>query len=719
MPAPKQILQILRRRGLASCAFRAQYALRKKLGLLRRKFPVRQWSQMCITEWLKPEYRNQLDTFLSSHPDNSVKFFFDAEDVLGLNKSYAEKAVCAGDEIVANRFQYFFDKFHCLGSDPDWFLIPVSGKRAAGDRHWCDVEFFDSTLGDIKFVWEPSRFAWAYTLVRAYSATGDEKYVEKFWFLLESWLNSNQPNLGPNYACGQECAIRLMAMSFAFHAFAGAAATSAQRQAKLALAIAFHAERIERNICFAISTRTNHSLTEAAGIYIAGLIFPEFQKALRWRKLGKKVLVAEGMKQIYPDGSYIQHSMNYHRLMLQVFLMAVRLGQLNGDVFPEEMMERLDRANAFLIQMLDGNSGRVPNYGPNDGALIVPLNSCGYLDYRPATSSMHFLLHGKRLYDKGPWDEDLLWLFGRDVFDRPVEPVRRTNNSFESGGYYTLVNGNCWAMMRCHSFKDRPGHSDTLHLDLWWKGINVFRDSGTYMYNCCEPYQSYFVSARAHNTLMVDGRDHMTRMPPFMWLDWVRSKMVKRAGFENGLINVMQGEHYGYSRNGGDIVHRRAVLLYDDVCVVVDDVTGSARHNVTLNWQLCGSDCIHNDRSTIVKTDLGDVRVEILTVADTGKCDFVKGDEVGANGLESLYYGSYTKSSVLVFEESVELPSRIVTVVNFGDTIRDVKLNPDDSVSWICGLSRRKSVIMLSSIEASEKYMFRYVQRDSKKIFLV
>ena len=28
------------------------------------------------------------------------------------------------------------------------------------------------------------------------------KYAEKFWSLFELWLEANQPNTGPNYACG-------------------------------------------------------------------------------------------------------------------------------------------------------------------------------------------------------------------------------------------------------------------------------------------------------------------------------------------------------------------------------------------------------------------------------------------------------------------------------------------------------------------------------------
>jgi len=53
-------------------------------------------------------------------------------------------------------------------------------------------------------IWEPSRFGFAYALVRAYWRSGDERYAELFWQLVEDWRANNTPQLGPNWKCGQE-----------------------------------------------------------------------------------------------------------------------------------------------------------------------------------------------------------------------------------------------------------------------------------------------------------------------------------------------------------------------------------------------------------------------------------------------------------------------------------------------------------------------------------
>ncbi|MHC4460432.1 MAG: heparinase II/III family protein, partial [Planctomycetota bacterium] len=271
MPKLKNACQVIHHYGVGFCAFRAKYALQKKLGYLKRKCPSGNWAQIGIEQRLRPDVLESGTDLPQIHESNERRFFFDSDRLPNYAGRDCEKVLSQAENILNK------------------FLNPVTGKRAKRDLHWSDVNLFNPDVGDIKFIWEPSRFAWVYSLVRAFAATGDKKYSEKFWLLFESWLEANQPNTGPNYACGQECAIRLMAMCFALYAFAHSKASIADRKRKLITAIVVHAERIEKNIAFAISTRTNHSLTEAAGLYTAGILFPEFDRSEQWRQVGKKV----------------------------------------------------------------------------------------------------------------------------------------------------------------------------------------------------------------------------------------------------------------------------------------------------------------------------------------------------------------------------------------------------------------------------------------------
>ena len=698
---------LIRYAGLGFCLFRARYFLRRKSGLLKLKCPARQWNHIDLADFIETDLANDLLNLPRVQQSNGRRFFFESNKLPQADEDAGQKAVADAEEILQNKFRYFWHKSYSLGEGPDWFLNPANNGRAANQLHWTDVKTFDPAVGDIKFIWEPSRFGWVYALVRAFAATGDNKYAEKFWALFESWLGANQPNTGPNYACGQECSIRLMAMCFALYAFGVAGSATDERKIKLITAIAVHAERIEKNIDFAVSTKTNHSITESVGLYTVGLLFPEFKRSAKWRRLGKKIFTNEVLKQISCDGSYIQQSMNYHRLMLQDCLWTLRLAELNQESFDQRVLDAVEKAAEFLYQMQDDHSGRVPNYGANDGALILPLNSCDYLDYRPVLNAMNYLFKHKRLYQSGPWDEDLIWFFGADAAKASVGKTERQSRSFNEGGYYTIRSGQSWAMTRCHTHRSRPAHADMLGLDLWFNGINILRDSGTYMYNCQPLWQDYFKSTAAHNCVVIDGLDQMTKGTRFMWFDWTKSKTVLFSSFDNDRIKLFQGEHYGYRRRSGNVVHRRAILSIKNYWVIVDDIVGGGEHQVRAFWHLADCDIDISGNGVVLKTEKGTVCLSVASSDKIMQCQRLKGDEQIPAGWDSLYYGQHQPAPVFVVSGKVVLPARIVTLVSLGEIAEQLRLGDDNIVSWSSAQDGQECEILLNSIEQSECSVFK------------
>jgi len=59
------------------------------------------------------------------------------------------------------------------------------------------------------------------------------------------------------------------------------------------------------------------------------------------------------------DGVYIQHSANYHRLMLQTALWVQTVAASIGKVLPRPTLDRLTVATRWLLDLLDPVSGRV------------------------------------------------------------------------------------------------------------------------------------------------------------------------------------------------------------------------------------------------------------------------------------------------------------------------------------------------------------------------
>jgi hypothetical protein len=149
-------------------------------------------------------------------------------------------------------------------------------------------------------------------------------------------------------------------------------------------------------------------------------------------------------------------------------------------------------------------------------------------------------------------------------------------------------------MVRAGRYIRRPFQADQLHLDLWWRGLNLARDPGTYLYNGEPPWDNGFARTAVHNTVTVDRRDQMKRAGRFLWVKWAqasgRSFSTTASALGAAHLDRFEGEHDGYRSLG--VKHRRMVhCVTEDAWVVVDDLLGCdpqvmTPHELRLHWLL-------------------------------------------------------------------------------------------------------------------------------------
>ncbi len=287
--------------GARWLVFRVGYALRMRTGLLRKQIPAYEWKDRPLETWLKKGIPSQPEAYAQWRRQHSPKFFFDhlrAER----HAIEARIAIEEAKRILNGELKYFAHEFLKTGFPPDWQRDPVSGTRLNANKHWSQIS--NEADVDIKFIWEASRFSMVYPLVRAYASTRDEMFAEAFWRLIQSWAESNPPNMGPNWMDGQEAALRLLAWTSGFYAFLDSPSSTSERIAQFSVMVAAHAERIYKNIDYAISTRSNHTISEAFGLWLVGILFPELREAEKYFSLGRDLLEQEAAAQIFPDGGY-------------------------------------------------------------------------------------------------------------------------------------------------------------------------------------------------------------------------------------------------------------------------------------------------------------------------------------------------------------------------------------------------------------------------------
>jgi len=564
--------------------FRIGYALRMRSNLIRLQIPAFEWKDRPLQRWVKLHVPTDPEKYAVWRKQYEPKFLFEPSSLPDV-KGWDDHAVLKeADQYLAGISRYFSKTDYQVGFPPDWHLDPKHNCRISTENHWSKIA--DEGPFDIKFIWEASRFSQIYTLVRAYARTADESYPQAFWTIIEDWMEKNPPGKGPNWKDGQEASLRLMALCFGYYAFKDHPSSTPQRIANLSLLAAVLADRISANLDYAIYTRSNHTISESFGIWLAGTMFPELRNAQKYRKRGKQIMEREAGKQIYQDGSYAMQSINYQRFVLHIYLFALRIAEVNEQKFSTQVSAALGRAIDFLYNLIDLETGRLPMIGSNDGALVLPLNNCDYLDFRPLIQLGYYSLNRRKILPSGEWDEDLAWLFGDEAQTATQNQVQQSADKiFKEGGISKISATDSVAFIRCGPTLDRPTQADQNHFDLWWQSTNIALDAGTYLYNGKEGWRNRLAGSQVHNSVTVDRLDQMDQFSRFIWVNWSNGKVL-RFEEKNG-SKIWQGQHDGYQRLPDPVDHQRTIILLDGYTwMVIDHLKGLINHEYRLHWLL-------------------------------------------------------------------------------------------------------------------------------------
>lgn len=537
----------------------------------------------------------------------------------------------------------YFHWFHVGESSvPDWFKSPITGKSIEGvNRKWWCIPDFDSNVGDVKAIWEASRFDWVLTFSKK-ASNGDFDCLHKLNEWLLDWVKNNQPYAGPNWKCGQEASIRVMHLAMAA-LFLGQERTPTKALVDLVRA---HLKRIAPTIQYAIAQNNNHGTSEAAALFIGGawLALAGDSDGVVWARQGRKWLENRARALILDDGSFSQYSVTYHRFMVDTFSFSeVWRRRLGLSDFSPELCRRVRLATDWLYQMVQNENGDAPNTGANDGALLMFWGVGEYRDFRPSVQLASALFLDRCAFEgDGDWNSPLAWFCLNKPAQR-VEPA--TSRFFGDGGFSVLRDKRSFVLLRFPKFRFRPSQADSLHVDFWFDGQNLLRDGGTYSYNTDLGLINYFSGVEGHNTIQFDGQEQMPRLSRFLFGDWLKATEV---GFEDGSQRKCAWAAYA-ARSGA--THRRSVELQSRCLLIEDDCSGFS-NSAVLRWRLKpGAWSIDGDS---VKLDEHTLRIT-STVP-------VKRFELRA-GFESRYY--FKLEQVPVLEVEIAEPGVICTEYKF------------------------------------------------------
>lgn len=542
-----------------------------------------------------------------------------------------------------DRASYFGWHTPPLDGSPDWLANCCRAEaRIPATGPWWTIPDFDASVGDIKAIWEASRFDWLIAMGQR-AAMGDTAELTRLNAWLEDWLRINPPYVGPNWKCGQEASIRLIHLA----ATALILGQSGSTLPGLIDLVRLHLRRIAPTMAYAIGQQNNHGTSEAAALFIGGswLESAGDTAGRRYSRIGRRWLEERARSLIEPDGTFSQYSTTYHRVMLDTYSLAEAWRRsLALPALSEDLHMRLTAAVRWLHDLTDAGTGDAPNLGANDGARLVALTDTDYRDFRPSVQLAAALLASARAYaGEGEWNQPLIWL---GIEAPSADLPERVSRSLPDGGFHILRSDRALAVLRYPRFRFRPSQADALHLDFWLDGVNLLRDGGTYSYNVSDEDTAYFNGAPAHNLVEVDGRDQMPRISRFLFGAWLRARGVAPVHRERNGVTAAAG----YRDYRGADVHR-TVELEPGRLTCCDVVGGSARSAV-LRWRLAPGDWTLSDG---VATN-GAVRIEVSASTSSTSPGLTMGEE-------SRYY--LKKTALPVLEMHVPAPCTLTTRLTF------------------------------------------------------
>ena len=536
----------------------------------------------------------------------------------------------------------YFDLEKAGTAFPNWHQSCLNCELAPSDRPWYLIGDFNNQLGDIKGVWEASRFDWAVGFAQQV-VSGDKNTLIKLNLWVTDWIENNPTYNGVNWKCGQEASIRVMHLALA---------TLLLKQTKnttpaLLSLVKAHLKRISPTIMYAVAQDNNHGTSEAAALYIGGswLVLNGDNDGVKWQKQGLKWLENRANKLIETDGSFSQYSVNYHRVMLDTYSLTEMWRQKhNLPSFTERLYTKLKAATNWLFYFTNPNTGDAPNLGANDGARLIPLTDTDYRDFRPSIQLASTLFANKLTYNfSGDFNAPLEWL----ELKTPSQCVAsKVAKDFTDGGYAYLNTTNAALFFNYPMFKFRPSQCDALHIDFWLNGQNVFRDGGTFSYNAGQKHIDYYGGVKSHNTIEFDSHDQMPRLSRFLLGDWLKTSIKKELIVTNTEQTITAGYKDRFAcKHTRTIKLRPRLLTIQDMISGFNDKAVLRFRLVPTVWKLVGNAIVSELCTIHFSADITIERIELTT------------------GFESRYY--YQESEIPVLEIEVHESGTLTTEVKF------------------------------------------------------
>ncbi|MCC6830880.1 MAG: heparinase II/III family protein [Thermoleophilia bacterium] len=433
------------------------------------------------------------------------------------------------------------------------------------DTYWRFYHYGLRPLGDLLYAWQ---------------TTGDARYRDKLVAILASYTgyDAARPFNRLTHDNNHASAFRAMTLVNCYFKLQRAGALPD------GLRVAMEASIARLGVFLNDPTHyeggVNLGFNEAGALLMVAENFPAMQGAATWRATAVQRLKELLGTAVDADGVEVENSPYYHVYVLGLVNQIAEWAKRYEPALAADYAaaaQRMLRHAAYVTQP----NGYLPMLGATATTYLPSQDPAVYRPLADADPEFSFAYTRGRGGTPPPDGTYLFPASGLFVMRSPMGSVANLPNqtfvTFDAGPY-------------------RTEHSDldALGVTMYSNGATVLPEAGLFTFEQ-QPERGYFHGTRAHNTVVVDGRDQA------------------KGAAVPGPYGTANGASWatGTSRRYSGVTHRRAVaVLRQGLVLVIDRLAATASHDYAQTWHLppgtrtetFGADILVTDAATGKRT---------------------------------------------------------------------------------------------------------------------
>jgi hypothetical protein len=337
--------------------------------------------------------------------------------------------------------------------------------------------------------------------------------------------------------------------------------------------------------------RGNHFTANLVALQLASYVLgDEGLDSSQWGSYATRQLPKEVLLQFCQDGVNFEKACGYHKLVLELFMLATMAATRAEEPFPKSIHARLMRAAQFSDAIMRPD-GVAAGFGDNDDALGLAFALEQPRSHGPVVE----LARAWFAADIGTYTFDQTEQWAARLLVGRVHPApKRASNPvehwhFATGGYVVVRN-------QQHGFflmldvgevgmagRGGHGHNDLLAFELCLDGTPVVIDPGCSGYTADLAKKRFFRSTAAHATVQLFGEE-MARFAGHwaMHNDAIPHNVTVRT--DNGRV-IVQAAHSGYQwLHQGSQIQRQLEIDATNQSLTIEDRISTKQPQTTIHW---------------------------------------------------------------------------------------------------------------------------------------